>query len=675
MKRAWILALVIMAACLWLTAAGAEVADVSLTSQTTYVSEDGADNDTLFAGYVAQAFGLIDARDVKNFGGDLTGNEAVVYAALKPWIDRIAAGDEESTRYTLPFDMFDQTTWTAEELGVDAIIVDGAFSDEAKRAASGKYAFDLSAVMDALRLDSPYELYWYDKTSGADRHTSMQFSASHDGTQWYMTVSGGYELTMAVASEYAGADSFTVDTAKTGAAATAAENAGEVLAQYASMPDYAKLVGYKEAICELVSYNHEAADDDTTPYGNPWQLIWVFDGDDTTNVVCEGYSKAFQYLCDQTEFSDHVTCYSVSGTMRGGTGEGPHMWNVVHMPDGNNYLVDVTNCDSGSVGADDLLFMKGYASGSAGEGYVYDCDGQDILYVYDDDTLGLYAAEDLILSAAAYDPGQLEYWGSCLWEVSNGTLRVYAGTGADTQGACPWDWSELAVHTIVFEEGVILPADCSGLFRGSECTALELSGCDASGVTDMTEMFSGCASLTSLDLSGFVTDGVSAAGGMFAECPSLQELKLGSGFAVGGDGLGLHHRGFWVSQAAGERFSPEGIFKWRGGVADTYTFEPFEEAAFDFEVPEDTTTIGERAFAGIDAEYVRIPNASQIGARAFANCPNLKAVWIANGNEADIDATAFEGCPEDLILIDASEFAHEYGFDYIDSAGDPSISN
>lgn len=36
------------------------------------------------------------------------------------------------------------------------------------------------------------------------------------------------------------------------------------------------------------------------------------------------------------------------------------MWNVVHMSDGNNYLVDVTNCDDESVGTKDILFMQGY---------------------------------------------------------------------------------------------------------------------------------------------------------------------------------------------------------------------------------------------------------------------------------------------------------------------------
>ena len=36
--------------------------------------------------------------------------------------------------------------------------------------------------------------------------------------------------------------------------------------------------------------------------------------------------------------------------MDGGTGAGPHMWNVVGMVDELNYLVDVINCDTGSIG-------------------------------------------------------------------------------------------------------------------------------------------------------------------------------------------------------------------------------------------------------------------------------------------------------------------------------------
>ena len=74
-------------------------------------------------------------------------------------------------------------------------------------------------------------------------------------------------------------------------------------------------------------------------------------------AVCEGYSKAFQYLCDLSSFKDKVECHSVSGVT-----SGPHMWNVVAMEDGYNYLVDVTNCDEGTV-RETLSGAAGIAAG------------------------------------------------------------------------------------------------------------------------------------------------------------------------------------------------------------------------------------------------------------------------------------------------------------------------
>lgn len=113
---------------------------------------------------------------------------------------------------------------------------------------------------------------------------------------------------------------------------------------------------YKEEICDLTSYNYDAVKPGVA-YGDPWQMIYVFDGDESTNVVCEGYAKAFQYLCDMSDFLDPgYNCCSVTGMMRGGTGEGPHMWNIVTIGDGN-YLVDVTNSDDGTAGERGGLFM------------------------------------------------------------------------------------------------------------------------------------------------------------------------------------------------------------------------------------------------------------------------------------------------------------------------------
>ena len=164
-----------------------------------------------------------------------------------------------------------------------------------------------------------------------------------------------------------------------------------------------RLVGYKEKICELTSYN-TAAVNNGWPYGNPWQLVWVFDGDASTKVVCEGYSKAFKYLCDLSNFNN-AECLLVSGTMSGGTGAGAHMWNVMKMDDGRNYLVDVTNCDNGTIGYPNKLFMAYGPGGSYDDGYIFPTGSADMKYTYDDDTKALYSPSALTISPTAYEPG------------------------------------------------------------------------------------------------------------------------------------------------------------------------------------------------------------------------------------------------------------------------------
>lgn len=196
---------------------------------------------------------------------------------------------------------------------------------------------------------------------------------------------------------------YSPDTAKTGAARTAAAKAAEVVAANQDKGTYSKLVAYREYITNAVDYNFDAANTANYPYGDPWQLIYVFDGDPDTNVVCEGYSKAFKYLCDLTwTGSDpEVACYLPTGTMDGGTGAGLHMWNIVSIG-GANYLADITNCDSGTTGAPDQLFLCG-AEGSVDASYAAATTGGTVTYVYDKETLALYDKE-LVLSATKYSP-------------------------------------------------------------------------------------------------------------------------------------------------------------------------------------------------------------------------------------------------------------------------------
>lgn len=254
--------------------------------------------------------------------------------------------------------------------------------------------FDSQMILQLLLTNHPYEMYWMDKTKGI----STGISASTSGNTLTVT---GYNVTFMVSQDYAVGDSSSYDptqpdTTKTSAAANAVKTAQSVVNNNEDKSDYEKLVAYKNYICEAVEYNTAAANNKNHPYGDPWQLINVFRG---KPVVCEGYSKAFKYLCDLTWTGTNpaVKCYLATGTMTGGTGAGPHMWNIVTIG-GKNYLADVTNSDRGTVGYDGRLFLKG-ASGSVESGYTVAA----VNYVYDEKTKTVYD-EELVLSSTNYDP-------------------------------------------------------------------------------------------------------------------------------------------------------------------------------------------------------------------------------------------------------------------------------
>ena len=104
-------------------------------------------------------------------------------------------------------------------------------------------------------------------------------------------------------------DTYAVDPSRIETVKTAARNAKAIVSQYKNYSDYAKLYAYAAEICHLASYNTPASKPgwDMSEQG-PWKLIWVFDGDPATTVVCEGYTQAFQYLCELSSFSGGICC-------------------------------------------------------------------------------------------------------------------------------------------------------------------------------------------------------------------------------------------------------------------------------------------------------------------------------------------------------------------------------
>ena len=396
-------------------------------SASVTVPED--DSAALLEGYLYQLNGLEAPETVVKAEG--SGNTAsrpatymasmnptlrAVYDQLVPEIQKIAAGQGDSSIFELSFQPL---TFTKEELGIEGDILvlnkenQYQFSEEANEAVTNAFSaeLDVNMLLNQLLARHPYELYWFDKVFKQDDVSAINVRpiCSVDGQQTTVTVSD-CQILMVVSQDYAVTDAdtkqyylYSPDKAKTGAAKTAAATAAQVVAKNQGKGIYSKLVAYREYITKAVDYNFDVANTANYPYGNPWQLIYVFDGDPDTNVVCEGYSKAFKYLCDLTwTGSDpEVACYLPTGTMDGGTGAGLHMWNIVSIG-GANYLADITNCDSGTTVAPDQLFLCG-AEGSVDASYAAATTNGTVTYVYDKETLALYDKE-LVLSATKYSP-------------------------------------------------------------------------------------------------------------------------------------------------------------------------------------------------------------------------------------------------------------------------------
>ena len=389
--------------------------EVFVTNHTV-PEDDGYTEAELLEGYFFSVSGLYEDNSSPFLAPRpaLPGELSSVYNEVKPMVKQVADGTRASTIFEI------SGTWTKpkSEWGITGEVI-SADALTAEASAAIEAAFNLDALMQRMLSEMPYELYWFDKTEGI----GMSYGVSLSGE--ILTVKN-LKLSMYISQAYtkineggATYDPFTADTARTSAAKRAAENATQVVAANTAKSDYEKLKAYLDYIKAAVSYNNEAANTNATPYGDPWQLIYVFDGDKNTNVVCEGYAKAFKYLCDLSSFSESdLFCSLVTGTMTVGTSAGPHMWNIVTVG-GRNYLVDVTNCDTGTVGAPDKLFLCGAAENVPSEKYTATAGSQSIVYEYDAKTLSDYASSDLKLEEVPYSPTSVSGL------TVSGTIRSY----------------------------------------------------------------------------------------------------------------------------------------------------------------------------------------------------------------------------------------------------------
>ena len=330
-----------------------------------------------------------DAADAAYAGGTPGGHtlnsvEQKIYNSLKASFGRVAAGELSSSEFKL------DTTG----LGIT-------------RSGGRLQGMDSGAVLTALLMDCPYEQYWFDKTEGWQAaYSYSSATGAVSSITFRCAVSQDYAKTAPGGETYY---LYQPDPAKTRAAAAAVRNAQAVVEQHKNSSDYDKLSAYRDYICDQVDYHKAAAQGNGYPFGDPWQLVSVFDNDPATNVVCEGYAKAFKYLCDLSSFSNDIGCYLVTGTTTG-----PHMWNLVRV-NGQSYMADLTNSDSewGRLGD---LFLAGAANATA-DGFTIQCPRHDLgsyhypattrSYAYQEETTAYYGGQFLTLAPAKLDPASL----------------------------------------------------------------------------------------------------------------------------------------------------------------------------------------------------------------------------------------------------------------------------
>ena len=619
------------------------------------------DNGELFAQFVEQK---LYGYEMATFGTaareKLNTAEQEIYDKLKEKIEAVAVSGG-STSFVLPDLKNLKTQWTNTELGVASLedngVVDGAFFSQ----------LNLDDVVFALLSDCPLDLYWFDKSAEDAILVGYHigWSGYYDEQQNVIIDSAeilDFTLIFGVSADYAAGDNtVTTDVAKI---TTARNTAAQVVSNNASKSDYEKLVAYKTYICDATSYNFDAVEDKTTLYGDPWQLIWVFDGDDSTEVVCEGYSKAFMYLCDLSTFGGDTACYTVTGQMDGGN----HMWNTVTI-DGHNYLVDVTNSEEGTVGQDGSLFMVG-ASGSVTGGYTV-CD---TFYAYDNQSIaywGTGADSILTLSADDYDPNAEEESiiasGACgknlTWILDEeGTLTI-SGTGEmyAFSNASNYSWHNYrsAIQKVLIESG----ATSIGYSAFADCTNLESVTIPEGVVSIGGRAFSGCelptelvlpSSLTSIGTRAFmnwkglteltVPDSVTQIGSeAFYGCINLTEVTLPFvGYKKDTSGVAKLPLGyvFGTSQSAGTAVSQK--YK---DASDTFVTGTFYLPSGLKSVTITGGEIHPGAFENCSQlTSITLPQGiKEIGINALHNCSGITEIKIPATVET-IRSGAFQGC-------------------------------
>lgn len=356
----------------------------------------------------------MNAAQIKRgvLASSLSEEELLAYDAIRERAEEIASGETANLELAIPYIFFTggKNTFSAEELGLESIWRSSEqtrLTDKAKIAICSLHLDDFSKVYDAVIEDCPYLFYW---SAGSSYGVSMtDYSREGDAVSFdedttCIQVDFFVDKKYCADKEYSSTYGYghELDSTMISKAAIAADNAAEIVKTNASKSDVNKLIAYKTAIEELVDYDDNASENEAD--NDPWNVVYVFDKIPSTKAVCEGYSISFKYLCDLTDFdSNEIKVITATGSEGDSSGFG-HMWDVVHMDDGNNYIADITYTDKMYNVSQNTLFLSGASKGNITDGYYFNgFNGSSTFYYkYDEDTIKKYGTSLLTISSSNY---------------------------------------------------------------------------------------------------------------------------------------------------------------------------------------------------------------------------------------------------------------------------------
>lgn len=434
-KAALILSILIILTMLPVTAFAEEFTDDSVLGrgELTFSEEidtgelSGADPDRLMEEFFfdeeESLIDIITPEAPLSVKGDrLTGNDLFYYKQYRSIIKDVSAGRKtKSTKKVSLRKITGKRKFTARELGVKRIGYKKNGRWYVSKAAQKKINELVSVrnwkrVYQCLLSDLSSDSYWVDWYS-KEKFINYKCLYSYNSNTLVFDKNDWIQFCLPVMPEFAKAKNYwnnyiyVADRNKIKDAKKARSNARSIVKVFdneipttfagysAEAIDFYRLWYYCSVISELNAYDHYSANlepEDRYWHGS-WSMIYVFDGDPDTNAVCAGYARAFKYLCELSSFkSKWIDCQIVSGSA--GSNDSSHMWNIVRMNDGLNYVVDPTWIDDDvNATADSAWFLRGDPYASSGS---FTIEGN--YRVYDDWTKAAFAPAERTLSANSY---------------------------------------------------------------------------------------------------------------------------------------------------------------------------------------------------------------------------------------------------------------------------------